>query len=480
MRTLKILFALASMFLYSVFTNAQTSKNDAILGKWHGDMVINDNFKLKVAFEFSKIGTNEYDAVMHVVDQNSFNIEIETIQIKADSIYLTINSLRSTYKGQLVNERSIIGNIVQGKGKPFTLNLSKTNEFPFQISKRPQEPKKPYPYISENLTFENVKANVKLSGTFTRPFGSGKYPTVVLISGSGPNDRNQNILGHKTFLVLADYLTRNGIAVLRYDDRGAGESTGSFRTATMYDHATDASSALDYLATRSDVDIKQLGVIGHSLGADMAPMVANMNSNAKYILLLAGSPIPLKDGIIEQCNAIFRTMDISTEGIALNQQILMSTFEIFKNSPNDSIAKAEIKKSFEKFNPLVKAMNPSDREKLELSAPLKLSDYSKLLLPFMRHDLFYNPSDDLVKVKCPVFAINGDKDLQVLPHNLTKIEQALRNGGNKDITIKLYPGKNHLFQSCTKATIDECRELEETMSPEVQKDIANWILTRKL
>lgn len=480
MKTLKTLVLIAIVLSISSSIKSQTTKEDAMSGKWLGELVVNESMKLKMAFDIKKDDSNVYHSLMHSVDQKTYNILVNNTSIKGDSIIMHIKSLGATYQAKLVNDTTLIGSFKQGKGKSLALNITKTGKFPFKVISRIQEPKEPYSYYSENVTFDNQEANVKLSGTFTRPFNVERYPTVVLISGSGPSDRNQTIFGHKTFLVLADYLTRNGIAVLRYDDRGAAESTGNFKHATIYNHATDVSAALDYLSTRTDVDLKHLGVIGHSLGANIATLATNMNSKSQFVILLAGSAIPLKDDIIEQCNAIYTTLGVSNENIDLNRQILESTMNIIKYSSNDSIAKVEIKKSFEKYNPLVEAMNITDREKLELSSPLKIGDYASLLMPFMKYDLFFDPAEELSKIKCPMLAIMGDKDIQVLPHNLEKIERIVKNGGNKMITTELFNGKNHLLQSCIKCTIEEYRELEETMSPEVQEKISKWINSRKL
>ncbi len=475
MKTLRLLILFALLFAANISLQAQNQITDKFVGKWSGNLIINSKVQPNIGFEISAIGNNEYLAVMHSFDQKTYNIFVDQVVLSRDSVALIIKSMGVKYSGLQVSDSSITGSFEQIKGKPWKLDLKKCKEFPYPVAKRPQDPIRPYKYYTEEVTFDNPEAGVKISGTFTRPQGEGKFKCVVLISGSGPSDRNQTIFGHKTFLVLADYLTKNGIAVLRYDDRGTGESTGKFSLATELDHAQDASYAINYLSSRSDTDKDNIGILGHSLGADIAPLTANMNPKTSFVILMSGAAISLKDNIIEQCNAIFPTMGISPEGIELNRRIMESTIEIFRTQPNDSIAKVEIKKNLASFDALVAKMNPFDRENLGLSVPLKIQSYSKLLQPFMRYDLFYNPYNEIQKIKCPVFALAGDKDIQVLPHNLDLIKKALTEGGNKNVTAKLYSGKNHLLQSCVTGTVEEYSDIEETISDEVLLDIANWI-----
>ncbi|HBZ25470.1 MAG TPA: alpha/beta hydrolase [Rikenellaceae bacterium] len=474
------LFSISMIAKENSVIEGEKSK-DPFVGKWCGDLNINPKIKLTIAFEISSLANGEYDAVMHSVDQKSYNINIDRILADGDSISIDIDMLAIRFKGRLITDtvskqKTILkGTFGNSASRGMALNLSKCNAFPFHIANRPQEPKKPYPYHSENVSFINTKEQISLSGTFTKPFGADNAPAVVLISGSGPSDRNQTIFGHKVFLVIADYLTRAGFAVLRYDDRGAGISKGSFKNATVRDHAFDASSAIDYLKSRSDVDSSRIGLIGHSLGAEIAPITATINNSTAFIVLMAGSAVSLREVIFEQCDAIYKSVGVSTDGIALNRDILDSTMEIFKNSVNDSIAKEEIKRNLASFDSRVSALTQSEREKIGLSSPLKISDYAKLLIPFMRYDLFHNPSETLKNVKCPVFALIGDKDIQVLPYNLGLIEQALISGGNTRVSTKLYKNRNHLLQSCITGEIEEYGDIEETISEEVINDIINWI-----
>lgn len=471
----KLLFTLLSAFIcIGSYANSHQ-------GKWHGELKVNSSTKLRIAFEIESNSNGVYNAVMHSVDQKSFNITVDKVTTTGDSITLEIKMLGVMYKGVLAadsvsGEKNRLTGTFGNPGKGgISLNLKKCEEFPFHVAKRPQEPKKPYPYHSEDVSFTNTKLGISLKGTFTKPFGSKNAPAVILISGSGPSDRNQTIFGHKVFLVIADYLTRNGFAVLRYDDRGAGESEGSFRNATVKDHAEDASFAIDYLKSRSDVDSARIGLIGHSLGAEIAPIAATINNSTAFVVLMAGSGISLKEVIFEQCDAVYTSMGITKEGIALNQEILDSTMDIFKKSVNDSIAKEDIKRNLASFDQKVAALDQNDRKKIGLSSPLKLSDYSNLLMPFMRYDLFHNPSETLKNVKCPVFALIGDKDIQVLPYNLNLIEQALISGGNKSVTTKLYKNRNHLLQDCTTGEVSEYGDIEQTISEEVIFDIIDWL-----
>lgn len=466
--------------------NEGLKSQDQLSGKWFGDLVINPNFKLTIAFEINALTNGGYDAVMHSVDQKSYNITVDKISAVGDSILMEVKMLATVFSGQLVKD-SFSGQKTKLKGifgKPgvqaLQLNMTKCEEFPFHIAKRPQEPKKPYPYHSENVSFKNANKGISLKGTFTKPFGSVNAPAVVLISGSGPSDRNQTIFGHKIFLVIADYLTRNGFAVLRYDDRGAGESEGSFRNATVRDHAEDASFAINYLKSRYDVDSSRIGILGHSLGAEIAPIVATINSSTAFIVMMAGSAISLREVIFEQCDAVYTSLGASKVAIALNREILESTMDIFKKSVNDSVAKVDIKRNLASFDQRVAALDQADREKIGLSSPLKLSDYSNLLMPLMRYDLFHIPAETLKNVKCPVFALMGDKDIQVLPYNLSLIEQALISGGNKRVTSKLYKNRNHLLQDCTTGEVSKYGDIEDTISEEVIYDIIDWLkrLTR--
>ncbi len=469
MKTLKQLFCIASLIAISLTGNGQAK----IEGKWYGKLVISPRFQLTIAFDVFRGSDGKLYGYNHSVDQQTFNIELDKITTTTDSVTLEIGTLNAIYSGKFIANDSLIGHLAQGKGKPFMLNMKKVDEYPFTIAKRPQEPVKPYSYFAEDVTFKN--GDIELKGTFTRPNAKGKYPTVVLISGSGPSDRNQTIFGHKTFLVLADLLTRSGIAVLRYDDRGAGKSSGNFFTATLVDHAKDASEAVNYLLSREDVNTDNVGVIGHSLGAEITAIAANYNPNIKHIVLMSGAGNTLENGIYEQTRAIYNQMGASKEGIDLNEDILRAVIQTYKSSANDSLMKINVKAVLETFNTKVAAISEKDQELLELSVPLNIRNFGKLLNPFMRYDLFHNPCDELSKVTIPVFAINGDKDVQVFPQNLALIDSALKKSQSKNFKIKLYPNKNHLFQECTKCTVDEYYELEQTISEDVIADLVLWI-----
>lgn len=469
----KILILIMMILLNVKHIYSQNS--ESLQGIWVGKMIINENVKLTMGFEITENEDKSFSAVMHSLDQSAFDITVEEISLEGTELKMVIKNLNSIFIGEIESGDSISGVITQGKNKPWMLCLNKVDKLPVEKPNRPQEPKKPYPYYVENITYQNESAGVTIAGTFTRPKEEGQYPVVILISGSGPNERDAKIFGHKVFLVWADILTRAGIAVLRADDRGVSESTGKFHSADNRDLADDVVAGVQYLKTRKDIDQNKIGLIGHSLGADIAPIAAVKSNDVDFVILMSGSAIPLNETIYEQCKAAFPQMGVSEYGIELNHRINEASFEIVRSESNDSIARIKIAEKLASFNSEVEKLYEKDARILELTVPLDPRFFYQWLKPSKKFDLFYNPYDYLSKLKCPVLALNGDKDVQVLPHNLELIEKALKEAGNTNYTIKLCENKNHLFQTSQTGSVEEYGKIEETIAPEVMEDVIVWI-----
>jgi pimeloyl-ACP methyl ester carboxylesterase len=328
--------------------------------------------------------------------------------------------------------------------------------------KRPQEPKPPFPYIAEEAGYDN--GEVHLAGTFTKPKGDGPFPAVLLITGSGQQNRDEEIMGHKPFWVLADYLTRRGIAVLRVDDRGIGGSTGIFRTSTTADFATDVTAGVTYLLSRGDVDKTHAGLIGHSEGAIIAPMVAAKMPQVAFIVMLAGTALP-GDQIVA--------------GQTYQANILAGA------TPEQAAKAREFEAKLLAID--VSETDPAAREKKMLALADGETAVQKTLReqmpalqsPWYRYFLAYDPRPALTKVKCPVLALDGSKDTQVgAEQNIPLIQAALKEGGNHDVTVKIFPGVNHLFQDANTGAVAEYATIEQTISPAVLKTIGDWIEKR--
>jgi pimeloyl-ACP methyl ester carboxylesterase len=301
-----------------------------------------------------------------------------------------------------------------------------------------------------------------LAATLTVPRGKGPFPAVLLIVGSGPHDRDESLMGHKPFLVLSDYLTRKGIVVLRADKRGVDKSTGDLTSATTADFATDAEAGVAYLKTRSEVDPRKIGLIGHSEGGIIAPMVAARNSGVAFIVLMAGTGVPGDQIIVEQLRLIEEAGGASKDkasGDAAKEGEVLTLVEKEKD-----IATLD-KELHEKF---VSAGMPE----AQIDASIKT-----VTTPWFRDFLAYDPATALRKVACPVLVLNGEKDLQVPPaQNLPAIRKALEDGGNKHFEIDELPDLNHLFQTAKTGSPIEYAEIEETISPLALGKIAGWIL----
>jgi fermentation-respiration switch protein FrsA (DUF1100 family) len=296
----------------------------------------------------------------------------------------------------------------------------------------------------------------------------------VLITGSGPQNRDEEILGHRPFLVLSDYLTRQGIAVLRFDDRGVGGSTGNSSEATTEDFAGDVLAGVEYLKNRTEIDPNHIGLIGHSEGGLIAPIVAVQSSDVAFIVMMAGPGLTGEEILYLQSDLIARAGGTNNETIARNEALMRSTFSVVKEEQDNTIAREEIRKL---LNNEMANMSEEEKQHLGYSEANLDAQTQALLSPWMRFFLTYDPKPTLTKVKCPVLAINGEKDLQVPPEeNLRAVENALKAGGNKDYTVKEMQGLNHLFQTAQTGSPTEYAKIEETISPAALEFIGNWIL----
>lgn len=353
----------------------------------------------------------------------------------------------------------------------FTYSLNSASQ-----NTRPQEPKEPFNYISEDIVFTNYASDsIQLAGTITLPKNIKNPPVAILISGSGAQNRNEELLGHKPFLVISDYLTNHGIAVLRYDDRGVGESKGNFQTATTFDFATDVEAAITYLKSRNDIDKTKIGLIGHSEGGLIAPIVASRNKDIVFIVLLAGPGLNGADILITQTRKAAELAGTPEGFIDENEKLASIIYEIIRINTDEDIIKTKITKALNDYKtnyPLSVLAPYITPVMIEQQLSILNSDW---LCNFIRTE----PKDYLEKTMCPVLALNGSKDFQVLPDiNLEVIKNALEKAGNKDVTIKKIAGLNHLFQTAETGSMQEYEKIEETFSPIALELIKNWILKR--
>lgn len=440
-----------------------------ITGEWNGVLSV-QGMKLRLVFHISK-ADNGYSATMDSPDQGARNIAMTDVKFENNNLKMELKAAQIIYSGIYNNSDSIKGTFMQA-GQKFTMDLSR-KAVAVEKPVRSQDPAQPYPYVSEDIKFENSKDNVVLAGTFTKPKGDGKYPVVILISGSGPQNRNEELLGHKPFLILSDFLTRNGIAVLRYDDRGSFASTGNFAMATSFDFANDVDAAIHYLKTRNDINPKKIGLIGHSEGGLIAPIVASRNKNVAFIILMAGPGIKGGNILLLQQELIGRANGMKEEYIQKTHEINNGIFKMVDEISNTDSLKVRISIY---LNSKKKEIADLDTTAGKTDDVMIEAQIKQLLTPWMLNFIRYNPALILEKLKCPVLAMIGSKDLQVPANpNLNEIEKALKKAGNKDFTVKELSGLNHLFQECKTGSPNEYVSIEQTISPVALDTILDWI-----
>ncbi len=414
-------------------------------------------------------------ATLFSVDQGNAQIQVAETTVSGDTISMTMPMVGASFRGTLSEEDGQITGTFTQAGQSFPLVLERAPDDETPPPNRPQNPEEPYPYLAEDVTYINPEGGHTLAGTFTRPASEGPFPAVILISGSGPQDRDEALMGHRPFLVLADHLTRRGIAVLRYDDRGVGESTGDFGTATSQDFASDALAAVAYLKTRDDVDPGKIGLAGHSEGGVIAPMAAVASPDISYIVLMAGTGVNGERILYAQAALIARAAGAPEEAIAANREQQRAIFEVLKREPDpgragEAIA-AIIRAGLERANAGGETVSDDAMQQAVAAQVQQVNN------PWFRYFLTYEPAPMLERVTVPVLAINGEKDLQVpYEENLREIEAALRRGGNTRFETHALPDLNHLFQHAQTGAPSEYQSIEETWSVEAMELIADWIL----
>jgi pimeloyl-ACP methyl ester carboxylesterase len=338
---------------------------------------------------------------------------------------------------------------------------------------RPQEPKLPLPYTEEHISFINIEAAVTLSGTLTLPASKGPFPVVILIAGSGPIDRDETVYGHKPFLVLADYLTRQGIAVLRYDKRGCGKSTGHYDDATSQDFSEDVLAGIAYIKSRKEVKLNQIGLIGHSEGGIIAPIVAAKSKDIAFVVLMAGTGVKGEENSYEQSALIQRAVGETEDSINQSRKFQEQMFALVKREPDQEIAAEQLQDIAKNY--MAALSETQNKATLEYFQRLAVRVNTK----WFRYYLTLDPSISLKQVRVPVLVLNGDLDLQVSSkQNLPAVSKALIESGNRDFTIIELPKLNHFFQTCKTGSIAEYEKIEETLSPLVLNMITEWILER--
>jgi hypothetical protein len=450
-----------SLFFLSIGLHSQD-----ITGSWFGAATI-QGVKLRIVFHIEQVN-DVHSATMDSPDQGVKGIPVNNVRYENDSLTLSINNIGFVYKG-LVKEESIAGKVTQnGMELPMILTREEDN------LKRPQEPMAPFPYISEEISFKNEGAGINLSGTLTLPSVEGKFPVVVLINGSGPQNRNSEILGHKPFLVLSDHLTKNGIAVLRYDERGVGKSEGNYGLSTSKDFAMDVSAAVAYLKTRKEINQDQIGLIGHSEGGMIAPMVAaNKSNNISYMVLMAAPGLPIDELMLLQTQAVMKSSGLPEAQIQKNNSLNERAYALVKNAKTQALLNADLMQLFGSYYDQNVGITDDHNE---VKIKFIKQQMQSLSSPWFQYFIKYNPQVNLAKVKCPVLALNGGEDLQVTPdENLEAIENALKTGANSSYEVRLLSGLNHLFQECNTCTIGEYAKIEQTLSPVLLNEVTAWI-----
>ena len=411
---------------------------------------------MEMAFNI-KATENGYSATLDVPAQGAFDVPVDKTVFQDNHLQMTLSAMGASYSGTLKGE-AIEGEFTQ-HGMAFLLNLARgEKEAP---KARPQDPQPPFNYRVEEVTFTNKKEGNTLAGTLTIPEGDGPFPALVLVSGSGQQNRDEELMNHRPFWVIADYLSRRGVAVLRYDDRGMGGSTGEVLNATSMDFSYDAEAAFDFLRNRKEINASQVGILGHSEGGIINFMVAARRPEVAFLVSLAGPAVNGIEVLKEQQAAILRAQGMTEEMVQFSGNANVQMFDIIEASNDREEADTLLRQ-------LLKGWGYNEE--------LTEQTVGQMASPWMYYFLKYDPTDAIVKTNCPALLLNGSKDLQVIAsQNLPAYERIIAEHGKTNLTLRELPDLNHLFQHCETGSPTEYVEIEETISPEVLEIIVEFV-----
>lgn len=441
----------------------------ALSGDWTGALNVGGT-TLHLVCHFTPKPDGTLTAAFDSPDQGAMGLPFSAAKVTGQAVHLEAVSIGGSFDGTLDTAgKTLAGTWKQG-GASLPLTLTKTDKAP--VLDRPQEPHPPFPYTAREVTFPGGAAGVTLAGTLTLPPGTGPFPAVVLIAGSGRVDRDETGFGHKIFLLLADTLTRRGIAVLRYDKRGVSKSTGRYALATTADFAADADAAVNFLKTQAAINPNKIGLLGHSEGGVIAPLVASAHpADIAFVVLLAGPGMIGEKILLAQQVLAGKAEGATDADLQKNATVSKKVFDLDAQEPNPAVFQAKAQKI------ILAALTPEDKKEVGDPVQFAQKQIHTFLSPWFRYFLTYDPRPALEKTHCPVLALDGSKDVQVPPaEDLAAIGSALKSGGNKDVTIRELPNLNHLFQTCTTGSPSEYAKIPETMAPIALTTIGDWIV----
>jgi len=458
---------IAAVLLFNTQVSSQQLPSNFFEGK-----LVQEPQELTFIFE-TRYDMDRFITLMYIPEQFIYAKKANKTFCERDSINIQYSEFRAYYAGRIDREQMLInGNWVQGgTSHPMVLYFKSQSEA--TSFNRPQEPKEPFPYITKDISVPNKKEKIQLHGTLTLPDTTGVHTLAILISGSGPQDRNEELAGHKPFLVIADYLTRNGIAVFRYDDRGVGKSEGNFSTATTADFMNDALSVVAFFKKYPNINPKRIGLIGHSEGGLIAMMAAAKNKSISFIVSLAGPGVTIVDLLLKQTEDLMRAGKANEDFIELTRVINFQMYNLALSQPNpDSL----MKKIEIIINEATADFAPADIEKYNLTTEQARLAATQLYAPWMKYFLAIKPSVYLKKIKCPVLALNGSLDIQVsADENLEAIKTYLTEAKNLNFKTVKMDKLNHLFQYVEKGTLEEYMLTEETFNEKALMEILDFI-----